>query len=828
MAPQKPSSRNRAVPSASRRTLRTSPEALTEHGELRALYDVTAIVARGGALADAADRIAAAVRQHSGCRVTAIELFDRAAGTAGIIGWAGPAMPRRIRTAGVPLEGGLSGRLLRKHTPLVTRVQGERPSGLHPAMQRAGINLLVSVSIRVDGKVRGALHAGLSGVRSATPDFLTFLSTLAAEVSWLIARQDADALLRASTDQYHHLFENALDAIFIIDPATGLIVDANVSARTLAGRRRKELVGASILLLAPEEEKGAHARAFSRLRVEGEIRTLRSLHFRHRKGHLVAVEINARVVSIGDRTLAVAILRNITEQKRAEVQLTASEELLRIIVEGTLDMFFYVHNTKGVFTYVSPSVVRITGHSSEDWIAHYEKFATDSPVNVKMRENTEDAMRSGAIAEPYPCEIWHADGRRILLEINERPIFRDGIVIGVQGVARDITERRRLEEQLIQSQKMESIGLLAGGIAHDFNNILGGILGYASYLKSVVPVNDRIYQHLDTIERSALRAADLTAKLLAFARGGKYVVKPININAVIEETLRLLRGSFDKNIVIEERLARDVPAIEADAGQMQQVIMNLCVNARDAMPGGGRLTLTTSVVPWPTAVLVSQPDVRHTPHVCVTVRDTGSGIDPAILGKIFDPFFTTKEKGKGTGLGLATVYGIVKNHNGNIDVKSEIGRGTTFDVLFPAVEMKAVSQEERLEVVSGGNETILVVDDEETIRRLLRDLLAAKGYHVLEAADGRQALSVYMEHDKEIDLVILDMVMPEMGGREAYVRLRELNPRIRTILSTGYAEDDRARELMSMGVMAFVQKPYRVEELAAVVRSVLDHPREGR
>jgi two-component system cell cycle sensor histidine kinase/response regulator CckA len=799
-----------------------------EHDELRALYDVTAIAARAGDLETAADRIAAAIRDHTGCLITAIELFDRTSGTAGLVGWAGPPLGKRIRAARIPMAAGLTGSLLKKRKPVVSRMRGARQKGFHPALLRPGVDVLVSVPLRADGRLRGVLHAGLAGTRAVPRDFQTFFATLATEVSWLIARQDADAVLRASADQYHHLFQNALDAIFTIDPGTGLIVDANLSAQALTGRRRNELVGASMLLLAPDDEQRAHTEAFAGLREAGEIRTLRTLHFRHRKGHLVAVEINARVVSIGDRTLAISIVRNITDQKRAEVQLTASEELLRIIVEGTLDMFFYVHNTHGIFTYVSPSVVRITGHSVAEWIAHYDKFTTDSPVNQQMRENTETALRAGAVADPYPCEIWHADGRRIMLEINERPIFRDGTVIGVQGVARDITERRRLEEQLIQSQKMESIGLLAGGIAHDFNNILGGILGYASYLKSVVPAEDHIFQHLDTIERSALRAADLTAKLLAFARGGKYVVKPININAVVEETLRLLRGSFDKNIVIEERLSHDIPAIEADAGQIQQVIMNLCVNARDAMPGGGKLTLTTSVVSWPTAALLSQPDARHTRHVCVTVRDTGSGIDQSILGKIFDPFFTTKEKGKGTGLGLATVYGIVKNHSGHIDVHSEIGRGTSFDVLFPAVEMRAVSHEEKLEKVSGGNETILVVDDEETIRRLLRDLLQAKGYRVVEAADGREALRVFEEHGGRIDLVILDMVMPEMGGREAYVHLRELNPDIRTILSTGYAEDERARELMSMGVMAFVQKPYRVDVLAAVVRSVLDTPRGGR
>jgi PAS domain S-box-containing protein len=813
-----------SLPKRSERVEASDAARRMEHEELLALYEITAIVARGEDLRSASDRIAASVRGHTDCAMAAIELFDRASGVTRLIGWAGPGLPGHLRSEGRPLAGSFTGSLFRKRKPVVTTISRSRTQAIHPVLARCGIRTLVTVPLRADGGVVGALHIGIAQPRALSQDFLAFVSTLASEISWLIARKNADNALRASVEQYRHLFENALDAIFILDPADCLIVDANHYARTLTGMKRSELAGASMLVLAPEKERDAHKEAYRRLAIEREIRGLRTLHFHHRKGHSVAVEINARVVTIGERTLAISIVRNITAQKKAEVQLTASEELLRIIVEGTLDMFFYVHNTAGIFTYVSPSVARITGHSVEEWMTHYDTFTTDSAVNDRMREYTLDALRSGSVAPPYLCEVFHADGRRITLEINERPIFRDGAVIGIQGVARDITEQKRLEEQLIQSQKMESIGLLAGGIAHDFNNILGGILGYASYLKSVVPAEDRIFQHLDTIERSALRAADLTAKLLAFARGGKYVVKPINLNAVVEETLRLLRGSLDKSIVIHERLSHDVPAIEADAGQIQQVVMNLCVNARDAMPGGGRLTVTTSVVSWQAPFLLSQPDVRHSRYVCLAVEDSGVGIDASILGKIFDPFFTTKEKGKGTGLGLATVYGIVKNHNGYIDVQSDIGKGTRFSVHFPAVEKEAVTSEEKIERVSGGNETILVVDDEDTIRFLLRDLLQAKGYRVLEAANGREALQVYEEHREAIDLVILDMMMPEMGGRETYVRLRERDANIRTILSTGYAEDERARELMAMGVKAFVQKPYRVEELAGVVRSVLDIP----
>jgi two-component system, cell cycle sensor histidine kinase and response regulator CckA len=800
------------------------PTHVTEREELRALYEVTAIVARASDLEAASDRIAGVIRDHIGCAFVTVELVDDEHHTTSLCGWAGPALPKRLRTLQLPLEGSYLAGLQRRKNPVCVRAADLPPAGLHPALLQGASPWLVTVPLRADGRVGGALHVGLAGDADRSHDFQEFFAALATELSWLVARKQADDALDATADRYHHVFETALDAIFLFDPESTRVLDANMRARLLTGLPQSALIGTPLLNLAPPAEVQEHRATYDRVAAEGEVRSIRSLHFRHRKGHQVAVDFNARNVTIGGRLLAVAVIRDISEQVKAEVQLTASEELLRIIVEGTLDMFFYVHNTAGVFTYVSPSVSRITGHSAADWMTHYDRYTTDAPVNEKMRGYTEEAIQNGTIAPPYQCEIWHADGRRVLLEINERPILRDGQVIGVQGVARDITERRRLEEQLIQSQKMESIGLLAGGIAHDFNNILGGILGYASYLKTVVPSEDRIFQHIDTIERSALRAADLTAKLLAFARGGKYVVKPISINDVVEETLRLLRGSIDKSIIIEERLDRKLPAIEADGGQMQQVIMNLCVNARDAMPGGGRLTVTTAVVPWRTPFLLTQPDVRHTPYVCISVEDSGVGIDESIRAKIFDPFFTTKEKGKGTGLGLATVYGIVKNHGGYIEMDSEIGKGTAFRVMFPAAEREAVIHEEKTGQALGGSETILVVDDEDTIRFLLRDLLQAKGYRVLEAANGREALDVYGKHEGKVDLVILDMVMPEMGGRDTYIHLRELEPGIRTILSTGYAEDERARELLAMGVRAFVQKPYRIDELAGVVRSVLDAP----
>jgi CheY-like chemotaxis protein len=339
-----------------------------------------------------------------------------------------------------------------------------------------------------------------------------------------------------------------------------------------------------------------------------------------------------------------------------------------------------------------------------------------------------------------------------------------------------------------------------------------------------VPKEDRIYPHLETIERSALRAAELTSQLLGFARGGKYVVGPLIINDLVRETADLLRGTIETNIAMTTGLDASSPVIEADASQMQQVLMNLCVNARDAMPGGGELTITTTRLDAPDAFLRSIPEARGGRFVRIEIADTGIGIEKAIRGKIFDPFFTTKEKGKGTGLGLATVYGIVKNHNGFINVESEIGSGTTFSVYIPAVDKVAAKVQEDESRPQGGQETILVVDDEEMIRMLVRDILEEIGYNVLSAADGIEAVELYKEKDGEIDLVILDMTMPGMGGRETFEKLKEMNPSVRAILSTGYAADERARQMLAMGVKAFVQKPYRIDDLASAVRKTLDSP----
>jgi len=400
---------------------------------------------------------------------------------------------------------------------------------------------------------------------------------------------------------------------------------------------------------------------------------------------------------------------------------------------------------------------------------------------------------------------------------------------GVAIAFHDTTEHRRAEEeraylreQLAQAQRMESIGLLAGGIAHDFNNLLGGILGYASFLKTRLAETDPMYRYVDTIERSGIRAAELTSQLLAFARGGKYDTKPVKVERIIEETLQIVGRTFDRSIEIVTRIDRSLPAIEADAGQIQQVLMNLFVNARDAMPGGGRLIIEAHSMVLDEDYAKKRLGAKPGPYVVVSVTDTGVGMDKQTLSRVFEPFFTTKEKGKGTGLGLAVVYGIVKNHGGFIRVYSEVGEGTTFRVFLPASEKEEVPQGEQMIPLRGGNELILVVDDEESIRTLVADVLGSYGYKVLTAKDGEEAIEIYRERYSEISLVILDMIMPKMGGHETFRKLREINRDVRAILSTGFSQNGRAQEILREGVRGFIQKPYNVQDLVLKVRKALD------
>lgn len=384
-------------------------------------------------------------------------------------------------------------------------------------------------------------------------------------------------------------------------------------------------------------------------------------------------------------------------------------------------------------------------------------------------------------------------------------------------------ERQHLEAQLRHAQKMESIGTLAGGVAHDFNNLLTAIIGNAQLALSRLTPEDPLNDHLIEIETSGRRAAELTRQLLIFSRREKLERSHINLNDTIGQFVRMLRRIIGEDLELRFQAASDLSTVFADPSQIEQVIMNLAVNARDAMPDGGQLTIETQNMIIDEAYCRTRPYARPGKHVQISVTDTGVGIDADTQQHIFEPFFTTKEVGKGTGLGLALVYGIVKQHDGLIEVRSEVGRGTTFKINLPAqenaVEERAYETQPKLR---GGAETILVAEDEEVLQRLVKEILTGLGYQVILTRDGEAAVESYSIHRDQIDLVILDMVMPRMSGREAYERIRTLGSDVPVIFTTGYSADMAQNKFVDETGAAFIQKPFGMTALGHKVREALD------
>jgi PAS domain S-box-containing protein len=540
-----------------------------------------------------------------------------------------------------------------------------------------------------------------------------------------------------------------------------------------------------------------------------------------RKAKLEAISQWAEELRVSNRKLKLEIEQRIqAEEARQE-----SETSYRLLAENVTDVI-WIADLDLRITYVSPSVTRMLGYEIQELVGqNIEEIV--SPASRQMARDVlagnlrmaaqkrEDTLRS----QTLDLELLGKDGSTLWAETKLSFLFgSNNEPTGLLGVTRDITEKMHLQNQLFQAQKMESIGTLAGGIAHDFNNLLGGILGYASLIKTKTRKKHTAHGYAETIEKSANRASDLTAQLLAFARGGRCETKVLNLNSIVNETLEIIGRTFDKSIEVGVHLCESLPTVEADAGQMQQVLMNLCVNARDAMPDGGKLIIETSSE----TIAEGQGGVKPGSYVNLSVTDTGMGMNKETIERIFEPFFTTKEKGKGTGLGLSVIYGVVNNHGGHVHVYSEPGGGSTLKVLLPASGKPEETETPKVARRKSGTEVILVVDDEEVIRSLAKDALETYGYHVLLAQNGNEAIEIYGANESRIRLVIMDMIMPKMGGKEAFSKLKELDPQIKVLMSTGYSQDGEAKDMLNNGVLGLIQKPYQLDELLSTVRSALD------
>ena len=509
--------------------------------------------------------------------------------------------------------------------------------------------------------------------------------------------------------------------------------------------------------------------------------------------------------------------RVIVDDKQTERALRESEEKYRTVLEASPDSVV-VYDIEGKVIYLNPAFTRVFGWTLEE-------LAGKTIGNVPEENQPEtqmmiDKVMAGEAFSGIQSRRYTKGGSIVHVSISAA-VYRDreGTPIGSVFNLRDITEQKKLEARLQQAQKMEAVGTLAGGIAHDFNNLLMAIQGNVSLMLFNVKPSHSYYERLKSIEKQIERGAKLTSQLLGYARRGKYEVKAINLNRLVEETADAF-GRTKKEITIRRALAQDLFAMEADEGQIEQILLNLYVNAADAMPGGGQLVLKTRNATH--EEITNKPyEVKPGNYVLLTVTDAGTGIDKETQQRIFEPFFTTKEMGRGTGLGLASVYGIVKGHGGYIDVNSRKGRGTTFSIYLPASEKRVSKPVKGGEQVIEGSETILLVDDEETVLDLGAQMLEQLGYTVIEAKGGAEAIEIYKIRREDIDLVMLDMIMPEISGGEVCVAMKEINPHVRVLLSSGYSIEGQASAILKRGCDGFIQKPFSVERLSMSVGEIL-------
>jgi PAS domain S-box-containing protein len=528
---------------------------------------------------------------------------------------------------------------------------------------------------------------------------------------------------------------------------------------------------------------------------------------------LIEAEVNERPIEFEGKQAILSVGRDITKRKQAE----SERVLLSTAVEQATDIII-ITDTEGKIQYVNPAFERITGYTSAEVLGKNPSILKSCKHNEDFYRTMWETIKRG---EVWTGHIVNKKKNGTLFEEDATvtPIRNaQGDVASYVAVKRDVTLEVAMEEQLRQSRKLEELGSLAGGVAHDFNNLLTGILGYVSILKANARKEDDVFRAAAVIEKAATRAAQLTEQLLGFARRGKHRNIPVDLHKSIQAVVNLLSGTIEKNIAITQDMRADSPLILGDPGQIEQVILNLAVNARDAMPEGGKLVFTTDVVELDELYCRIHTDATPGRYVMVSIDDTGYGIGKDVMERIFEPFFTTKEQGKGTGMGLAMVYGIVKNHGGSIQVYSEPGYGAAFKFYLPlASTPTAAEAESRQDEPISGIGRILVVDDEEIVRQTATELLSHLGYDVNTVSDGRKAVEYYKEFGDRIDLVVLDMVMPRMGGRDCFRTLKEINPHVKAVLSTGYSLDSTMHEILDEGIIAFAQKPYQMKKLAEVV-----------
>ena len=627
------------------------------------------------------------------------------------------------------------------------------------------------------------------------------------------------------------IVESSADPI-VSKSLDGIITSWNEAAERLFGYAPEEIVGRSVSLLIPPDRPDEEAQILARLqRGEGvsHFETVR----RRKDGRLIEVSLTVSPIRDGNGRIVGAskIARDITERKGAEARLRDSEERFQQLAENIGEIFWIWDREQRRVVYVSPAYETVCGRSCES-LYQAEPGAW---LDVIHPEDRECLLRVGAeqrdAAYEQEFRIVRPDGTVRWIQARAFPVRDPGAQIKrVVGSARDITadkqaaaELRRLEEQLRQAQKMEALGRLAGGVAHDFNNLLSVVFGHSALLALGSPSPERLRESVTQIGRAAERAAALTRQLLAFGR--RQVVEPevLDLNALVTDVASMLQRLLGEGVQVSTKLQPDLRPVRVDPGQMEQVILNLALNARDAMPRGGRLTLETRDIELDEATARAQADLGAGHYVLLAVSDTGAGMTPEVQARIFEPFFTTKAVGQGTGLGLSVVHGILKENGGHIAVQSLPDAGTTFKIYLPpsARLVEGSAESTPSEPIQGG-ETVLLVEDEEPVREVTALMLGSLGYRVLEASNGEEALRVAQAGLEQVDLLMTDVVMPGMGGRDLADALQACMPGLKVLFQSGYTDDTVIRQGILHTEMAFLQKPFTLAALSQKLREILD------
>ncbi|MGD0591142.1 MAG: PAS domain S-box protein [Bacteroidota bacterium] len=687
----------------------------------------------------------------------------------------------------------------------VKRMKGE------PAPSRYEFRML-----SVDGNVKWVEMNTVQIDWNGKPASLIFLTDIT-------ERKRAEESLRKSEEKYRSIFENVQDVYFetLLD-GTILEVSPSIEFISRGQYHRADLIGRSMndfyadindrytIIVALQKTGSA---------TDFEVR------LKNRDGSFILCSISAKINfdAKGQPDKIIGSMHDITERKRVEEALQESELRFRSLYENAT-IGLYRTTPDGNILLANPALVKMLGYASFQKLAERNLEKEGFESSSQRKEFLEKIERGGEVIG-YESKWIRQDGTAIFVLESARAI-RDshGKTLYYDGTVEDITERKLLEEQMRQMQKLEELGTLAGGIAHDFNNILGIILAYITSTKRFKGDTKKLDLAVDTIVKAVDRGKTLVQQILTFARKTETEFGPVNVNGVVMEIMTMIFETFPKVLTYAQNFDKSITFINADRSQLHQALLNLCVNARDAMSSGGLLTINTRMVSV-VSLRHQHPGAAASSYVCIEVSDTGEGMTEEIRKRIFEPFFTTKEIGKGTGLGLSVVFGVVQTHKGFIDVESELGKGTTFRLYLPASQAAApisIKDEETLEEIPGGTETLLVVEDEEMLMMSLQMVLVEKGYKVFSAEDGLTALKIYQERKNDIALVLTDLGLPTITGLEVCQRIKTINPNEHIILATGYLDPEMKSEFLKAGVQHFLYKPYDLKQVLKVVREVLD------